>query len=150
MNWDKNLIRQELEKIAVNGRLTPESVIEASKPEDHPLHSYFEWDDAKAAHEHRLHQARKIISAVPVVREVTTRRIVPQWVRDPTVGHEQGYVSMDTVKNEPLTKKQVVQYEISRALTILNRAREIAVELGETDMLDLAIESLEEQVKKAS
>lgn len=149
MNWDKNLIREELSKIAVDGRLTPESVIEASKPKKHPLHGYFEWDDKTAAHEHRLYQARKLIAFVPVVREVQSRSVSPQWVRDPTVGHEQGYVSIDIAKKEPATAAQIMDYEISRALSHLERARNIAVELGRAEVIDKTIESLQE-IRKAS
>lgn len=139
MNWDKNIIRAELEKIAINGRLTPESVVETSKDENHPLHSYFEWDDEKAAHQHRLDKARKIIVFIPIVRKTQSKRIVPQWVRDPTVGREQGYISIDKIRQDPSSKKKLVQYEISRALATLERAKEIAVELNETGMLNIAI-----------
>lgn len=49
-----------------NRALPPELVDEASTP-GHPLHDYFEWDDGKAGHQHRLHQARQFISSVRIV-----------------------------------------------------------------------------------
>ena len=40
------------------GRITPEMVVDAARDPNSPLHSAFTWDDAQAAHEHRLAQAR--------------------------------------------------------------------------------------------
>jgi hypothetical protein len=44
------------------GVLRAEDVVEAARPRSSPLHSKFEWNDSKAAHEHRLWQARQLIS----------------------------------------------------------------------------------------
>ncbi len=41
-------------------------VAEAKRPKN-PLHNEFEWDDAKAAHEHRLDTARRIIRVTRIV-----------------------------------------------------------------------------------
>ena len=56
-------IKQELEYISDqnNGVLRPIDVIEYAKDENTALHNCFEWDDSKAAHEHRLWQARQVI-----------------------------------------------------------------------------------------
>ena len=43
------------------GRVTPEIVVEAARDPASPLHSAFTWDDAQAAHEHRLAQARVLL-----------------------------------------------------------------------------------------
>lgn len=45
-----------------------EAVLEAARDEASPLHSRFEWDDAKAGHEHRLTQARHLIRSIDIVR----------------------------------------------------------------------------------
>lgn len=49
---------------AHGGKLTAHAVVEAAEQEDHPLHQYFEWDDARAAKRYRLQQARQLIKAV--------------------------------------------------------------------------------------
>lgn len=49
--------------------LSPASLVEASRPEDAPLHNEFEWDDAKAAEQFREHQASKIIRNLTVTVE---------------------------------------------------------------------------------
>lgn len=45
---------------------TPEALIKASKRQDAPTHSLFEWDDSAAAREFRLVQARVIVSSLQV------------------------------------------------------------------------------------
>lgn len=67
----------ELDRIRTDrGDLTPRAVVDESRPEDAPLHPAFEWDDAKAADEYRLGQARSIIRAVIEVPEGESPRPV--------------------------------------------------------------------------
>ena len=47
--------------------LTPENLVEVSRPEGAPLHDEFEWDDAIAAEEFRRTQARHIICNLSIV-----------------------------------------------------------------------------------
>lgn len=49
--------------------LTPENLVDASRPEDAPLHSEFEWNDSLAAEEYRRVQARLLISNLSIVIE---------------------------------------------------------------------------------
>ena len=66
------------------GRLTPQEIVEAARPEDSILHGCFEWDDGKAAEAWRLEQARELIRRVKievVVEERTIRTVA--YVRDP-------------------------------------------------------------------
>lgn len=57
---------KELERIRKGhgGLLRPVHVVESARDEDNPLHSYFEWDDSKAAQRYRLDQARDLIQVV--------------------------------------------------------------------------------------
>jgi hypothetical protein len=60
-------LRDELLAIrAQAGELTPEIVVEAATPEDHPLHDRFEWDDTEAARRYRLVQGGELLRAVRV------------------------------------------------------------------------------------
>jgi hypothetical protein len=45
----------------------PEDVLDAAKDPSHVLHDVFEWDDNEAARQHRLAQARNLISSIRVV-----------------------------------------------------------------------------------
>lgn len=67
------------------GRLTPREVVDASRPEDAPLHAAFEWDDAVAAERYRETQASYIIRSIEVVLEGSskpTRKFVSLAVSD--------------------------------------------------------------------
>lgn len=59
---------EELERIRVrnNGRLSQEVVVSEAKNEENPLHSAFEWNDRKAAHQYRLGQAGYVIRMLSV------------------------------------------------------------------------------------
>jgi hypothetical protein len=48
------------------GTLTPEIVLENARKKASPLHSFFCWDDTKAANEYRLAQAAHLIRRVRV------------------------------------------------------------------------------------
>lgn len=49
-----------------NGSVTKEQFLEASRPENAPTHSLFEWDDAKAAEAYRLDTSKRIINCLRV------------------------------------------------------------------------------------
>ena len=53
-----------------HGTLTPELIVKEAKKPRSILHSLFEWDDAKAAAEHRLTQARYYLRMLVVVTEI--------------------------------------------------------------------------------
>jgi len=66
MNKEAKSIKivRELKRIADQngGIILPELVVERARPASSPLHGRFEWDNTKAAHAHRLWQARQLIS----------------------------------------------------------------------------------------
>lgn len=49
-----------------HGALTASLVVEAASDEESPLHQEFNWDDAEAAHEYRLQQARQMLRVTVV------------------------------------------------------------------------------------
>lgn len=56
----------ECERLESNGGLTPRRLVDASRPEDAPLHKCFEWNDGIAAERWRETQAAYIIRSVEV------------------------------------------------------------------------------------
>lgn len=48
------------------GTITPEIVLNDAKRKGSPLHSFFTWDDGKAAAKYRLHEASMLIRRVKV------------------------------------------------------------------------------------
>ncbi len=62
------LVAAELQRIQGNREtLEPEAVVDASRPEDAPLHPAFTWDDSEAAERWRVAQARDLQRGVRVV-----------------------------------------------------------------------------------
>lgn len=48
------------------GRLTPQVIVKEAENPRHPLHNEFDWDDASAAHKHRLQHAARLIRLVKI------------------------------------------------------------------------------------
>lgn len=59
-------IMRELE---AENRLTAKELVDVSRPEDAPLHDYFEWDNEIAAEKFREEQGRYLIRAIVEVEE---------------------------------------------------------------------------------
>jgi len=124
-----------------SGRLDPNTVVRAARPRNHPLHEYFEWDDSKAAHSHRLAQARALIREVQVVVRTDAQIVTGvAYVRDPTASaRERGYVALHSIKPESETAREVVRQEMVRVEGALHRARAVSAILGLADELDLMV-----------
>jgi len=71
---DGQVVGKMLETVRVKngGMLTSASVVSAAKPKKSVLHSYFEWNDAEAARQHRLTQAARLVRAVVVCPDEDT------------------------------------------------------------------------------
>jgi|GEM_PF-3704053 hypothetical protein len=57
-------IGSELRSLAVNDTVLPEDVIDAARNPESSMHSYFEWDNKKAAHKYRMINAKYIIRSM--------------------------------------------------------------------------------------
>lgn len=57
------------------GALTPEALLERARSANAATHAHFEWDDTKAAHQHRLSQAGELIRAIAI--DVSRSNIEP-------------------------------------------------------------------------
>lgn len=63
------------------GQLDGETVVAEATPQDHPLHNHFEWDDSKAGHRFRVHQAEKLIRRVKIETLPPSADDGPHYVR---------------------------------------------------------------------
>lgn len=112
------------------GRLTPDMVVQDAKRKDSPLHACFEWDVKKAAAAYWLDQARELITSVRVVvRTEHTNVSSVFYVRDPSAGKEQGYVSVTKLRTDKDMAREALVSEFSRVADMLRRAREVAAVL---------------------
>lgn len=148
---DNERIREELERIlAERGELTPDLVIEEARDPGSPLHDRFEWDDGKAAMEHRRKQARDVIRSVRINYETETHVITSfAYVHDPEAPSKQGYVSVASLRGSKDLARAAIVAEFGRAAAALKRAYEVAEVLGMRDELDGLVVRVERALVRA-
>jgi len=67
LSGTKKLIYDEVKKIYdIEKKVTPSRVLELAKDPNHPLNSFFEWDDEVASNKYRLLQARELINSIVI------------------------------------------------------------------------------------
>lgn len=120
-----------------DGVLTPEALLTAAKKKTSALHSQFHWDDAEAAHLHRLDQAAGII------RRVTVYITMPEHKEI----HVRAYVSLPETRGyqrtvEVLNNKQQREQLLAMALRELAAFKRKYAELSELTAVFDAMEQV--------
>ena len=66
---DAQTAGEELERLReqYDGVIAPDSVVDAARAAESPLHAAFTWDDSQAAHLHRLSEARYMMRSLIIV-----------------------------------------------------------------------------------
>lgn len=122
--------RQRIMELAEEngGRIEPDQVIAEARKRNSPLHSYFDWDVERAAWENWRNVARDLIRSVHierVVHEKTVRSVA--YIRDPSKhSSEQGYVSVEILRDDKINARHALETEFDRAEAALRRALEVA------------------------
>lgn len=115
------------------GSIDPHDVVYAAQDPDNALHNQFPWDDAVAAHAHRVDIARRLIAryiTVTVIRPAQ-RVVTPVYVRSPTVVARQA--SYDDIREmDQVNADRVIDYELKRIAAAVARIRGIASVHNET------------------
>ena len=124
-------VRDELSKIAQrhNGLLRPSDVVKAAQDPKSVLHDKFEWDQKKAAYQHWLYTARRIIASVEIKVVRDDRSVtVPLYIHTGAdVGDKQeGYRSLKSVETDEQMMRSAMLDEFSRAHAALGRAESLA------------------------
>lgn len=110
-----------------NTLLRPDDVVEEARNPKSPLHDLFEWDDTKAAHQHRLSFARTIIKSVSFRVQIEgggdllrthTPAFQPVKIMDPEGNPSRGYVSRNNTT--VLSRAGFRQLELENAIRELN------------------------------
>lgn len=139
-------VGEECERLESEGRLTPRNLVEASRPEDAPLHDCFEWDDTVAAEKWRDAQASYIIRSVEVTVDGAnepTRAFVATVSDDKQEYRAIGYVLRSTDSREALLesarrellsfrRKYATLYELAKVFDAIDD------EVGTQQTLELA------------
>lgn len=138
-------LRAELKQVQGSRKLLrPQEVVRWAK--SHPqseLHRRFEWNDSKAAAEHRLQQARELIKLV-IIREPLTPQYVSLSIDRAKSGG--GYRIHDEVK-DAASLRAVFVADVLREFV---RMRERYSELRELSSIFFAIDVLAAKHKKQS
>lgn len=123
-----------------HGRITAAAVVDAARDPNNPLHAAFDWNVERAAEQHWLDTARRLISAVRVNISIGSRVVSAVcYVRDPTLDTRQGgYRELTTIAARRDDAVAVVEMELARIAAAIQRARSIAAVLdleGELEAL---------------
>lgn len=133
-------IRKELLQLERRGLIKAEEIVEwARTHKKSALHSKFEWDDTKAAHEYRLWQARELL--IEVVNEKGRRELVSLSIDRQNPGG--GYRFLTNVMGDDYLKEIALQ----DALKELRRVQEKYQHLKELASVFRAVDRV---VKKHS
>jgi len=128
-----------------HGRLTAEKLVRAASNPKHPMHKDFEWDDAKAGHQHRLDQARTYISAVRVMVTASTKQVkAVGYVRDPWAKPHQGYINTARLRTDREAAEEALLDETTRLQAVFERCRELAAALELEADLEAILGSIKE------
>jgi hypothetical protein len=123
-----------------HGQLTPSLVVDAARPEDHPLHGRFEWDDQIAGEAHRRDQAKALIRRVRVVyRQADDRqpaRSVRQYHAVMREGEPVAYEPAEAVAADPAARELLLR-QMQRDWQALRRRWGAFTEFAELVKRDL-------------
>lgn len=125
---DANVVGAHIEMLRekFRGELTPEDILDDAKNDNSPLHSFFEWSDSAAAHQHRLQQARGLIRSVVAVyvREdkpaVKTRAYVHV-----SQGETSHYREASHAMSQKATRDQVLQRALAELIGWQRRYKDL-------------------------
>lgn len=95
--------------------LTPQIVVDEARPEDHPLHHRFEWDDAIAGEAYRRVQAAELIRSVRVTYRKDERRGDRQVRAFVAIRKDNTYEPIEEVIEDDFAR-QLLLAEYERAL----------------------------------
>ena len=92
-----------------DGTVHPIAVVEAARAKRSPIHDQFEWDDTRAAHEHRLEQARVMVRCLVYVEIIEEK----EKSREPAFVHiktndDRSYMSTCIAMSNADLREQVV------------------------------------------
>jgi hypothetical protein len=112
---DAAIIGPEIERLsgeALGKKVTPETVLDAARAKSSPIHTYFEWNNSKAAEQYRLEQARRMIRSISIQwvepvkgKAVTTRAF--QVIRGGQGGP--GYVPIQVIQSDEEMMAELVE-----------------------------------------
>lgn len=131
-----DVVGAECERLEREGRLTAKELVNASRPEDAPLHGEFEWRDDVAGELWREQQARNIINSVIVINE----KQEPQRVFFNIAVTEAEYHSVETIMHDENKREALLKAALRELIAFQSKYATLKELFGVFD----AIETLRE------
>jgi len=110
-----------------HGKVEPEMIVKAATMRSSPLHQAFPWDDATAAHKHRLSVASDMSRSYRLVIEEPdgAKRLLRPHFHIKNAPDGPGYYSTDKIQKSPDLRKLALEESYRLLLGILNRYAEL-------------------------
>ena len=147
---DPQKVGTELELIAKkNGdELKSEDIVRAAQSARSAMHSYFEWDDSKAAYQHRITQAEYLRRTIVCLITPDGNGAKPIEVRafqkvQIDEDSEPAYVSAQIYRNSPDMVDQIIEGIMRRAAILMTEAKQYKKLLPLAEALAKALEKIE-------
>lgn len=108
-----------------DGVLSPQAVLDAARPDDSPLHSFFTWNEEIAAEAYRLDEARQVIrvcvKVIPTLSNAPVRQFVSlSDLRRTGTG---SYVATVDVMSDPVRAEMALSDAIKTLQSLERRFR---------------------------
>ena len=125
-----------------HGVTTPGAVVDASRPENAPLHPVFEWRDEVAAEGYRKWQARMLIKSVTVIEQRDGKEVAaPVYVHVPASEQGEGASAAQPLQRGYQPVSVVVQRPDMYALALADLARRLTAARESLDALKRAADT---------
>lgn len=102
-----------------NGCISPRAVVNRAREKSSPLHSYFDWNDTRAAEKYRLVQARGLINHLTVVINYDTGAVQKAFFNVSSGFKENksfAYVNIERALTNKEYRRQVLQNAMAEIL----------------------------------
>ena len=150
LNGDAQVVGEALMSVReARGRLVAQDVVDIARPPKSALHQFFEWNDALAAEQHRLAQARLLIRSVVLVETAEHGEITPiRAFAKITTEEINSYEPITMVMADKHLREAVlreVRSEIKSLRDKVSTFEELGQVLSALDAVDAAVSPLLEQ-----
>lgn len=128
-------------------KLTPELVVDAARPKQHPLHNRFEWDNSIAGEAWRREQARHLIKSCSIEYTKSTKskpvsvRCFHSITRDNSTEPE--FVPLEVISKDEALKQQLIE-SVQRDIRTLRAKYSV---LSDGDLLGVILAEFDQSVE---
>lgn len=122
--------------------LTPSTLVEASRPEDAPLHNEFEWRDDVAAEKYRRTQAQGMIRNIVIIQQSVTEEERKEMDRAfaSIPGGTGQYVALETALGHEAWKNHLLKQAKDEMISFIAKYRRLTELAGVVDEMNRVLQ----------